>query len=261
MSTTPESPALTPAPRPIDARVRRRAWADPRVRSWWISAAVLVVLALSLAVQEYLAWSRLRRAITSGVSVQAKIIAVDNINTRLHTPVPRDSIATLQFTYSGHDYLEAGALTGLTTNNISVGDSVPVGIDPSDPDNWTTDREVAPLLPEQIGPALLLLAGGGAMLFAWLGRQSVLRTFARGTVVRGMVRSNKQTPIAPRCRSVGVAILPSGRVMDVFVPPSLAAVAMGESIDVLVPPGSGRVMAAAWFTAPPAAEDLRDAVA
>ena len=235
---------MTPTvPRDITPFVRRRAWAEPRVRAWWLLALVLLAITLTLGLQQYLAWSKLHSAIASGVTVPTTIVRTEEFGQRKfssNTPM------ILRYEYKGKTYEPHGTLEWLD-RFVTEGDIVPVHIDPNDPENWTSRNRVPSLAVAMIAAILVGPVAIVAGLVAMVARSGVLKTYRSGTLTPAIVSANKQTPLAPRSRAIVCSLTTGGRSIEVFVPPSLAKLAPGEPIDLLLPPRGGRPLSAAWF--------------
>jgi len=232
-------------PREMTPFVRRRAWADPRVRAWWLLAVVLLILAAYLGVEQYIDWSRLNRAVTSGMTVPAIIDAVDG-DGRKGKSVSAGAPVSLSYEYQGKSFHQDGTLSGLTVA-ARVGDSVPLHIDPADPNNWTARNDVPSFGVALVGAILVLPVAIIAGLIALGSRAGLLKTYVNGTAFDAVVTGNKQTPLAPRSRSIKCALGQGGRVIEVFVPPALASLAPGDAVQVILPSRSGKPLAASWF--------------
>ncbi len=232
-------------PREITPFVRRRAWAEPRVRGWWLLAIVLAVLGVYLGVTQYFDWSRLNRAISSGVTVPATVLAVEG-DGRKGKSVSAGAPVVITYDYQGKTYQKEGTLSGMT-GSARVGDAVPLHIDPADPDNWTARNIVPALGVAMTGTILVLPVAAIALLLALLARSTVLKTYEHGQAVEAIVIGNKQTPLAPRSRAITASIASGGRTFEVVVPPALAGLAEGESIKLILPTKPGRPLAAAWY--------------
>ena len=98
-----------------------------------------------------------------------------------------------------------------------------------------------------IAPVLVLPLAAIAGLLAWGIRARLLRTCRDGMTVEAMVTQNRQSPLAPRARSIRCSASEGGRVVEVFAPARFASLAKGDSLTILRPRGSGRPVAAAWF--------------
>ncbi len=232
-------------PREITPFVRRRAWAEPRVRAWWLLAIVLAVLGVYLGVTQYVDWSRLNRAIKSGVTVPATVLSVEG-DGRKGKSVSAGAPVTITYDYQGKTFLKDGTLSGMT-GSARVGDAVPLHIDPADPDNWTAHTQVPSLSVALTGAILVLPVAVIAMLLAVVARKTVLNTYEHGKTVEAIVTGNKQTPLAPKSRTITAAIGQGGRAVEVVVPPALARLAEGETIHLILPRKSGRPLSAAWY--------------
>lgn len=231
------------AHRDITPFVSRRAWIDPRVRAWWLLGAVLLVIAGSLAAQQFAAWSKLHSAIASGVTVQGTVVRAEIFGQRRfssNTPM------ILSFTHEGKAYEVHGTLEGMD-RFVSEHEVVPLHIDPADPYNWTARTEVPSLAVAMIGSILVLPVALFMLLASLIARLAVIRTYRNGKHVSAIVSANKQTPLAPRSRAVHCSLTPGGRTFEVFVPHGLAKISVGENIDVLMPPRGGRPLSIAWF--------------
>jgi len=235
---------MTPTvPRDITPFVRRRAWTEPRVRAWWLLAMVLLVIAITFGLQEYLAWSKLHSAIASGVTVPTTIVRTEEFGQRKFSSNTR---MILRYEYNGKTYEPHGTLEGLD-RFVTEGEVVPVHIDPNDPENWTSRNGVPSLAVAMIATILVAPVAIVAGLVAMMARAAVLKTYRTGALTPATVTVNKQTPLAPRSRAIVCTLASGGRSIEVFVPPPLAKLAPGESIDLLLPPRGGRPLSAAWF--------------
>jgi hypothetical protein len=236
---------MTPPPRDLTPAVRRRAWGDPLVRFWWLTAAVMLLIALVLATMSYLEWSRLARAIRPGVVVMAKLTSTEG-DTRVGRSVTSTMRIGMDFTYNGKEYKDVqGVLTGLQ-QQVRVGDQIPLHIDPNDPLNWTVRDKLPPLALAMIGPILVLPVALICGLIAVANRSSVLKTYRDGRLADAIVAANKQTPLAPRSRAVRCSLTAGSRMMEVYVPNTAGRLNEGDPVQVLVPT-RGRPLAAAWF--------------
>jgi hypothetical protein len=250
---------LPPPPRPITARVRRRAWADPPVRLWWGAALALVLLGLYLCGQQVLSWRRQVWLVEHGTEVTATVKQANNELFRRKQP--GDASVVLAFEWQGKPYQVSGILEGRNPRDqISVEDKVPIRIDPNDPDTWTARGDRPPLGVELVGGGILIGLAVLAVLPAVVLRGRVLRTWRDGPPARAVIVGRHQTALAPRARAVRCMLDEAGppgeadapaesdggerRVMTVYAP---ASVAWGEELTVLVPPGGGRPLAVAWF--------------
>src|SRR5215213_829827 len=73
LAETPSVQTLPPPPRPLTPRVRRRAWAEPHVRFWWLAAVALVAAGVCMVVVQYREWRREVWLVENGTPVKARI--------------------------------------------------------------------------------------------------------------------------------------------------------------------------------------------
>ena len=102
MTTTAE-PSTAQTPRPITARARRRAWAEPNVRLWWMSALAIGFVSLWLVSAEVIDGLSKRAKLRSGIPVVATIdtVAGKAVRTR-GTPMN----VRLRYTVNGVDIVD-----------------------------------------------------------------------------------------------------------------------------------------------------------
>src|SRR4051794_30894051 len=78
--TSPVAPPAQPPPAPpreLTPTVRRRAWLDPHVRFWWLTALVLVLAGASLLAVRHAGWRLGARLVESGKPVDATVRQAD----------------------------------------------------------------------------------------------------------------------------------------------------------------------------------------
>ena len=247
--TAPTGPEVPSPPRAVTPRVRRRAWAEPHVRFWWVLTLALLAIGVYVGVREWRVWSREVRLIRSGRVVQAEILTAAGLSSRWQQ-LPPDSVVKIRYEVDGREYEKNGYLKG-RKEFIQVRSKVPVRVDAGDPDQWTARTEPASLIEQLTGavvvlPVFLVLA----VVSLWQ-RARLLRVWRDGEAVGAIVVDSRQTALAPRSRLVRCTPAESGdkRIVQVYVPASAAAgVAPGDELWLLRPPaGRGRPVAAAWF--------------
>jgi hypothetical protein len=233
--------ALPEPPRLLTAGVRRRCWTEPRVRAWWIAAAVLGMIALAFAVSGWAAWRTDTRLAERGITVDASIYAVDFIS-RPGASFDPSNPARLQFPWRGRPYTTHSArkLDGYD-RFIVIGDPVQVRVDPDDPENWGTLVEPMPLARRLLAALLTLPAAGGTLLAAIWRRSRLARLWRVGTATPALVLNSAPTALAPHSRAVRCT--PAGeadrRVFTVYAPAADA-----EELVILVRPAPSSLAAA-----------------
>jgi hypothetical protein len=236
-------------PREITAAVSRRAWADPKVRLWWLIALAMLGIALVLATMSYRDWARLARTIESGVTVPAHIDGAAG-DPRKDRAVAATDVVGITYEYKGARFQNVLGVLGSRNPPYRVGETITIHIDPNDPGNWTVRSTYPTLALAMIGPILVLPVAVICGLIALAGRRAVLKTYRDGQPVEAIVSTNRQTPLAPGSRAIQCSLTSGSRMMEVFVPGALSQLKENDAVAVLIPPGRGRPLAVAWFHAP-----------
>lgn len=238
-----QSIAFPDPPRELTPVIRRRLWTEPRVRRWWILAAGLALLLLYIIGMQTSAWLTERRLIHHGTVVEAKIISADTPivgNVTAGRPMPPDSDVDLEFDWTdGRKLRVTGKSLGHidSKQNVVVGKTVAIHVDPEDPSVWTSRTRPAPLISNQlialsVGLPLLLIL----LAFAFLKRKALADVYGGGRIGSAIVVGLGQSPFAPRARAVRCTAADSNdkRVFTVYLPPGDAP-APGESIWIIRP--------------------------
>lgn len=247
-------------PREVTARVRGRAWTEPRVRLWWALAVAVLGVVLYVVVSQTAGWWKERSLLTRGVEVQAVITrATDRLNdiTVPDKKMPPDSTCELEFEWQGRKHQVRGQLP----EHMNLGQHVVTGpdhpitlhVDPADPDNWTDRTTSPPLLRRMIaGVSVGLPIIAVLLLLALLKRRGVLNVWRTGPASGALVVSTGQTPLAPRSRVVRCTPADSTdkRVFTVYLPARAGVPARGDVVWVVRPPERPEpAYAVAWFDA------------
>jgi hypothetical protein len=243
----PASPTLPEPPRPVTARARRRAWAEPRVRLWWVIALTLLLAGIILGVSQFRRWRHDSWLMTLP-PVTAKITMTDK-EAIPHRPVRLGTLMEVEFPFGNGMQKAWLTLTGYT-GEARTGEPIPVYVNPDDPTDLTVRNQPLSFWTAITGAiitASLAVLPLTAAVLAWL---SVLRIWRTAEVRRARIVGRQQTPLAPRSRSVRCTWEEGDRrIFDVYVPsraPELAGDA--GTLNVLAPQnGRGRALAVAWF--------------
>ncbi len=233
------------SPRELTPLARRRAWTEPRTRAWWLIALVLFVVAAINFGSEFSTWRSIHRAIDSGVTVQAKIIDA-NSDWLPGRRVTANAYVNLEYDYGGRHFQQGGFLAG-RTEFITVGESVPIFIDPTHPEYWAYSSVGPSLASTFITPALLFPVCLIAVVSAMVRHGRAKQTWLHGEIRSATVAGSYHNFLAPRCQTIKAELGPNLPVVDVFIPPGSAKLAEGDSVDVLVLKSRKSVLAAAWF--------------
>jgi hypothetical protein len=248
--------ALLPdPPRPVTAEVRRRAWAEPRVRLWWLVAGAVLAASVYFLGSRYYTWRQDLNVIRRGTEVQAFVYSAEGM------PIPGrrrppSVVVELQYEVGGKKYHVEGYLRGRTESFI-IQTYVPIRVDPGDPTKWTARTEPESLWMQLLSGLMLLPPAAAFAAVAGWKRARVTRLWREGRAVDAVVMEARQTALAPRSRFVRCAPAEGEdrRVFDVYVPDRAGRVAEGDSVWVLADPGGKRrAVALPWLTSTPAAE-------
>jgi hypothetical protein len=243
-----ELAALPDPPRAVTPRVRRHGWTEPRVRSWWLVASAVTLVALYLVGSGYAVWRRDVNLINQGREDSAWIYAADGI------PIPgrhRPPTApvTLRYEVDGKKYEVDGYLRGRTEPFV-IQTYVPIRVDPDDPEHWTARSKPDALWPEMLGGLILLPVVPILAAVVFWQRARVLKLWRAGRAVEAVVLESRQTALAPRSRFLRCAPTdPSDkRVIGVYVPDRAGRLAPGDTLWILTDPAGGsRAAAALWL--------------
>jgi hypothetical protein len=240
--------ALPEPPRAVTPRVQRHSWTEPRVRSWWLVASAVTLVALYLLGSGFYAWRRDVNLIERGREVSAFIYAAEGY------PIPgrhRPPTApvTLRYEVDGKQYEVDGYLRGRTEPFV-IQTYVPIRVDPGDPQRWTARSRPDALWPEVLGGLILLPAVPILWAVVLWQRARVLKLWRVGRAVEAIVLESHQTALAPRSRFLRCAPTdPSDkRVIGVYAPDRAGRLGPGDTLWILTDAGGGsRAVAALWL--------------
>jgi hypothetical protein len=237
--------AIPPPPRPLTSIAARRAWTEPSVRLWWLMA--LAVLAMILAYAADRLWDRHveNRLIANGLPLAAKVLGTPDHHTPGQTADPGDAVS-LTISWRGQATQVVGALTRPST----IGNTIAIRVDSSDPRNWTDQTEPVPLANALFVGLLLLPIVPLLAAVAAVRRRGMTETWQLGELALAVVTDRRQVPIAPLSYAVRCSLPDGGdrRLRTVYVPPAGRLLGKGDALWLILPPGRGRPVAAMWFT-------------
>jgi hypothetical protein len=247
-------PAIAGVPRAVTGRVRWRSWIEPRVRFWWVVAAIFLAVSAYFLAHGIYAWHHENWLLRQGTPIAATVeeVAAGGNETGgiKDKRQPPDGRVIGHYTVDGQVHTMVGWLKG-RTEWIVIGSDVPICVNPADPDDWTGITSPIRLIDEDdvihglgVFPIALLLA-----VVAVYWRRRLLRLWKRGNAVEATVLESRISAMAPRLRELRCAPELDGqhRVQRVFSPPQLAAPAPGERLWLLCEPDEKWAVAAAWF--------------
>jgi len=231
-----EAPPPADPPRPLIAKARRRAWNEPHVRFWWVSALVFLLIGLYFCVDRWRGWLAERRLIEGGTRVEANIDEAGG-TTSPGKRVPPDSEVVLNFTFKGRSWRVNGLLPGRSAP-IEPGTTVPIRIDPDDPHVWTARTRPAPLGHELLGALLILPLFPLLLAVSLVLRARVMSVWRHGQSFAALVVDSRHSALAPWSHAVRCTPRDGrdNRLISVFLPRTS------------YPPQPGTVV---WLVAPP----------
>ena len=245
------SAARTPSePGESAHRLGRRAWAEPHVRLWWVTALVVLGAGLYVGILETADWYKEVRLIRHGMPVTAKVRAVNGKDLP-GTSQPGDSYVVLGFYVDGQRHEVTGHIAGRPASQfIKEGEQVTIQVDPNDLIVWTSRQQPAPLSSVLGIPLAVVVAAAVVGAVSWLLRRRVLRSYRLGERAAARAITRFRSALAPRLWAVRCVRIGSDnkQIFTVYVPARFPS-EPGETVDVILPPKAGgyRPMAAAWF--------------
>jgi hypothetical protein len=227
---------------------------EPRVRFWWVVAAIFLAVSIYFLVQGAYAWHRENFLLDNGMAIDATVdvVASGGINTggidgKIQPP---DGRVSAHYIFNGSYYQMVGWLKG-RTEWITIGKTVPLHIDPAHPEDWTGITSPIALIKEDdfihglgVLPIALLLF----CVAIWC-RNRMVRLWIDGSAVEATVIESRISAIAPGLRELRCAPILEGqqRVQRVFSPARSGPAAPGDRVWLLCDRDQKRAVAAAWF--------------
>jgi hypothetical protein len=220
------------APRALTPGVRRRICADPRVRSWWLVAVALVVVAGWYAVRQAANWSREAGLVRGGLPVDA---VIQEVGAQVSTSRVRPDLPVeLKYTVGGKAYRVEGYLP-VRDETLRNGDTIHVRVDRQNPEVWTNRTEPPSLVGQLVGVWLLLPVAAVAAAVGAVRARRLRSVWVNGVVRKCVVIDVKQTATAPRSFAVRVTPAEQGdrKIFTVFVPQRLGRPVAGDEVYVV----------------------------
>ncbi|MDB5171637.1 MAG: hypothetical protein JWO87_2353 [Phycisphaerales bacterium] len=242
----PQEPSA--APRKLTARVRRRAWGEPRVRFWWLIGVVMLGIGTWFAVVAFRDRAKVQWLIDRGIPVEA-LVNVANTETVRNRAEPPDSIVELRFDWHGQSFTPHPRMLPGRKEPIITKSKLLIHVNPNDPNDWTWLSAPEPLLTLMTGALVAIPIGVCSLLAALLVRGRMLRVWRTGEAVETLVMDSRNTALAPLSRAARVtpADEDDKRLYKVFVPAGIP-LDRGESVWIIrAKRNSTSAVSAAWF--------------
>jgi hypothetical protein len=231
----PLPPAPPPPPRELTPAIRRRAWNERHVRFWWVTGVVLLLIATYYAGSRYYVWAREKHLIEHGTAVQAEVMGANpNADAPRGQVYTADTAVDLKYSYNGQSYRQHGQLDG-RTQQIFSRTSVPLMIDPSNPDHWTGRTRAASLIHQMLSAMLLLPIAIVLLALAIYRRAQVLGIYRHGEEIIAEVVGEAHSAAHPLSRLLKCGVRADSRVVTVLLPARIAP-RVGEALWLIAPP-------------------------
>lgn len=233
---TPPLPPAPPAPpRELTGAVRRRAWNEQHVRFWWVTGAVVLLIAIYYAASRYYVWSQEKHLIEHGTTVQAEVMGANPFADAPKGQVySADTAVDLKYTYNGQSYRQHGQLDGRTAQIFSR-TNVPLIIDPANPDHWTGRTKASSLVHQMLSAMLLLPIAIVLFALAIWRRSQVLAIYRLGEELIAEVIGEGHSAAHPLSRLLKCGVRADSRVVTVLLPSRIAP-RVGEALWLIAPP-------------------------
>ncbi len=246
----PDAPViLASPPRPITARVRRRAWMESGVRLWWVCAVATFVAAAAVLTIEVVNWIEQKKLFQNSVLVDAQAYETNGLQLAGRNLLIEGAVFEVRYTHQGKLYSVEGPLEGLSGHIIS-GKVFQIRIDPDSPERWTARITPPSFALRWLGPGITFLPALPLLLIAMIKRSRVISLFQNGQQHTAAVVNTANTPLAPLCHVVRCALLDNDdrRVIQVLQPTRYGKPVKGDEIELIVDPQNiVRAIAAAAY--------------
>jgi hypothetical protein len=235
--------------RPLNPIALRRSWAEPAVRSWWLTAGVLAVMSLWLVAQQFIVNHEISYRISHWTRITGRIDKIgDSSRTTLRVQPDVLGTADSQITYkdiAGVSHTVIGRLVGQMEPR-HPSDIIPILIDPADSSQWTDRTELPSLAERLMIPVLLVPVALCLGLVGLWQRNRLLKLWQTGIQRQAKVVHVQQSATSPWSSLVRCAVEDShdNRLLRVTVPHRRATLQPGDSI-ALITSAEGKPLAIA----------------
>jgi hypothetical protein len=226
-------------PRQITAQAGRRSWLEPRVRIWWASAFLLLLVAGSYTAERVYSLRGERWLLAHGRKIENAVIdEIDGVTRKGYVPVA-DHRPRVRIRYVDANGVENKLIGELDyqREGARVGNTITVLVDPRDPRRWTDRLSVSwfdeLMINMLLGPFILILSA-----IALIQRRSVLRIWQNEPLREALVVDTRHSGFFPFSRVVRMTVDGdrSQRVVWGVVPRDQANFHPGDMLYVVSPP-------------------------
>lgn len=251
MTTDASAISLPATPRPLTPRARRRAWAEAPVRMWLLFGVVSFVvfgILVYLSAREAL---RERWLIEHGERVIAQ---VQTIGMNKDRSASREEAVSVAMTYVPRGQIAPVSIGGILPRKagtkVSIGDEIPIHINPINLQEWTDLTEPTPWGVQFTAAYLVLPVWLLGLLGAWIRRKQMLATYRNGTLRSATVVGTRKPAIAPDSQVIRF-VFDDGdddRVYQCFWPARLGKLAPDDPVELIVPANPSLSVAAKAYS-------------
>lgn len=223
-------------PRRLTLRLLGRLWFEPRVRAWWFGAICLAVVSAGFWLIGIRAHHHTMWLMEHGTPINA-VVMLANDEWVKNRPQPPDSLVFLEFQWKGENYKARPRVLEGRKEFISTGSTLPIHVNPNNPEDWTWLNEPLPIATRLIGvmvsAPLAIICLLAALLRLWLAAQ----TIQHGLLIEALVVDTHFNAFAPLCPAVRTTPRDMGdnRVYTVYLPGDVGTVQQGEGLQVFRP--------------------------
>ncbi|HZL37480.1 MAG TPA: DUF3592 domain-containing protein [Tepidisphaeraceae bacterium] len=229
--------------------MRRRILAEPRVRFWWLAGCVLGAMGVALVIGGLRTRAHEAWLIDDGVLLNSNVYFANGESVK-NRPQPPDSSVQIRFTWHGNPYGPQARFLPGRHEPIVTGSTLPVHVNPENPEDWTWLAEPMPLFTHVLSGAITLPIAVLALAVAWLVYWRTLRVWREGEARQALVVDGRTTALAPFSRALRVTLADEAdpRIFTVYVPRRLSSLSPGDTIWIIRHDQiRGSTLAAAWF--------------
>lgn len=230
--------------RPLTPKVRRRIWAEPQVRGWFLFAIALLVGAIVLAIGSVVEWVQETNVIRNGEVIKAVAWHAGEARVSGMSLAP-GVLVDIEYEYKGQKYKRSGVLsnTGVRYESLEPFD---IRVDPKDPTIWANRTDVPSVVEKMMGVGIMLVVGTICVGITLVLRWRWVNLWVIGDLVSARIVDRGQSALAPHSVVLRCAVR-AGKIerpLVVYVPQSIAPPAEGkQTMELIVSPDRSHALA------------------
>jgi hypothetical protein len=228
----------------VTPAAQRRAWTEPVIRFWILATVALLGIGGWFLTQQIIESRHEQWLIASGTPITATVQSAGG-DSRVGKKIPPGTPCTLQFEWNNENVSVDGTLA--TNDFFTIGQSVPLRVDPNDTSVWTDRTVPEPLGRRLIAGAVVIPAVLITVAAALLLRRRLLALWRNGEAQLYAVVEAKYSALAPLSHTVG-CVIAAGRdptVITVYLPARFQRPKAGDLLWLIRRPGKPKPAIAA----------------